>query len=109
MEETEKNIKLYVPSNVKTRLEFFKGFGVKELIMAIIVMVALLPISFIIFKLKESYLIPVLVEFIGVALTVVGTTKDDNNLCVVDQIKYMIQFSGMQKTYKYEYFDKWRD
>jgi len=108
LEETDTNIKLYIPSNVKTRLEFFNGFGVKELTIAVIVMIAILPISFAIFKLKGGYLTPVLLEFIGVAMAVVGTTKDNNNLCVVDQIKYMIKFADMQKVYKYEYYDKWR-
>ena len=39
--------KLYIPTNVKTRLEFFKGFGVKELVSTIIVAVCLIPISII--------------------------------------------------------------
>lgn len=104
----EKDFKLYIPSNVKTRLEFFKGFGIKELIISAIVLVALLPISFLVYKLKNNYLIPVLIEFIGVAIAVICTTKDDNNLCVVDQIKYMLEFVKMQKKYEYRYFDKWR-
>ena len=85
MEEKNDNYRLYIPMNVKTRLEFFKGFGVKELISTIVVLILLLPVSFIIFKIKNSYLLPVVIEFIGVAGTVIMTTKDDNNLCVVNQ------------------------
>ena len=44
----ENEYKLYIPSNVKTRMEFFKGYGVKELISTIIVFGCLLPISLII-------------------------------------------------------------
>ena len=51
---------------------------------------------------------PVLIEIIGIVATVVATTKDDNNLCVVNQIKYLIDFAKMQKTYEYKYYDKWR-
>ena len=101
--------KLYIPTNVKTRLEFFKGYGIKELISTVIVLVALLPISFIVYKLKDNFLLPVVIEFIGVAGTIIATTKDDNNLCVVSQIKYMIEFSKIQKQYRYKYYNKLRD
>ncbi|MEG2235147.1 MAG: hypothetical protein RR144_01715 [Clostridia bacterium] len=107
--ERSANLKLYIPSNVKTRLEFFKGFGMQELIVVIIVMIALLPISFIVYKINGGYLVPVLIEFIGVAGMVISSTKDDNNLCVIDQLKYMIEFVKMQKKYKYQYYDRWRE
>lgn len=101
--------KLYIPSNVKTRLEFLKGFGVKELVSTIIVAIILIPISIIAYYLgNKSYMIPVLIEIIGIVATIVATTKDENNLCVVNQIKYMIDFAKMQKNYEYKYNDKWR-
>ncbi len=103
------NEKLYIPSNVKVRLEFFKGYGVKELIATGIVAVALIPISIIAYNLgNQNYLLPVLIEMFGVVATVVATTKDENNLCIVSQIKYMIDFAKSQKKYDYEYYDKWR-
>ena len=101
--------KLYIPSNVKVRMEFFKGYGVKELIITIIVAVALIPISIIAYYLgNQNYLIPVLIEMFGVVATIVATTKDENNLCIVNQIKHMIDFAKTQKKYEYEYYDKWR-
>lgn len=109
MNEHDNEYKLYIPTNVKTRLEFFKGYGVKELISTVIVLVALLPISFIVYKLKDNFLLPAVIEFIGVAGTIITTTKDDNNLCVVSQIKYIIDFSKIQKQYRYKYYNKWRD
>lgn len=105
----EKDYKLYIPSNVKTRLEFFKGYGVKELIITIIVVIALFPISFIVYKIKGSYLIPIVIEFVGIAGTIIAVTKDDNNLCVVDLIRFMFKFANTQKEYKYKYYNKWRD
>ena len=63
----ENDYKLYIPSNVKTRMEFFKGYGVKELISTVIVFACLLPISLIIYKLQDNFLLPVVIEFIGVA------------------------------------------
>ncbi len=102
-------IKLYIPTNVKTRLEFFRGYGVKELITTLIVAIGLIPASIIFYFVgNKNYLIPVLIEMIGVAGCVFATAKDENNLCIVNQIKYMIDFVKLQKIYEYEYYDKWR-
>ena len=109
LSNNEEEIKLYIPSNVKTRLEFFSGYGVKELISTIIVFAILLPVSITVYLIKKELLIPIIIEFIGIAGTVLATAKDKNNLCVVDQIKYMIEFSKEQKEFKYKYFDKWRN
>ena len=106
--DNENNYKLYIPSNVKTRIEFFKGYGVKELISTIIVFSCLLPISLIIYKLKGDLLLPVVIEFIGAAGTIIATAKDENNLCVTKQIGFLIDFNNMQKQYRYRYFNKWR-
>lgn len=106
--DNENDYKLYIPSNVKTRLEFGKGYGVKELISTGIVFLLLLPISLIVYKLKGSLLLPVVIEFIGVAGTIIATAKDENNLCVTRQIKFLIDFANTQKQYRYKYFNKWR-
>ena len=108
MNDDNDNYKLYIPTNVKTRLEFFKGYGVQELISTIIVFACLFPVSFILYKVKGNLLLPIIIEFIGVAGTILATTKDENNLCIVNQIKYMIDFAKLQKNYDYEYYDKWR-
>lgn len=107
MEDEE--TKLYIPSNVKVRMEFFKGYGVKEVIATLLVAVILIPVSIVAYYLgNKSYLLPVIIEMFGVVATVVATTKDENNLCIVNQIKYMIDFAKSQKKFDYEYYDKWR-
>jgi hypothetical protein len=103
----EKQNNLYIPANIKTRLEFFKGFGIKESVTTIIVVAFSLPIIYLIYLFKGT-LISVVCLFIIVAGTIIANTKDDNNLCVVDQLKFMIRKSKMQKVYKYKYIDKWR-
>lgn len=104
----ENEYKLYIPSNVKTRMEFFKGYGVKELIPTIIVFLCLFPICFLIYKIKGNLLLPVVIEFIGVSGTIISTYKDANNLCVTRQIKFLIEFAKTQKQFKFKYFNKWR-
>lgn len=109
MNNDETDFKLYVPTNVKTRLEFFNGFGISELITTVIVASIFLPISFIIYKIRGSFLIPIILEFLAIAGTVMMTTKDANNLCVVTQIKFMLNFSKMQKKFDYEYYNKLKE
>ena len=104
----DKNNELYIPANIKIRLEFFKGYGVKELVITLLVMAFSLPIVFIINSIN-GLLTAIIFLFIVTAGTVVSITKDENNLCVAKQIGYMIQNSKMQKKYKYVYYDKRRD
>lgn len=104
----EENNNLYIPANIRTRLEFFKGFGVKELITTILVVVFSLPIIFLIYKLKST-LAAIIVLLIIIATSVVVNVKDDNNLCVVEQVKFMIRNTKMQRKYEYKYFDKRRE
>lgn len=109
MNSEENNFKLYVPTNVKTRLEFFNGFGVSELITTVIVAGIILPFSFIIYKIKGNFLLPLIIEFLSIAGTIMMTTKDANNLCVVKQIKFMLEFGKIQKKFDYKYYNKLKD
>ncbi len=104
MEEKQNN--LYIPANIKTRLEIFNGFGMKELVTTIIVVTFSIPIIFMIYMLK-GILISVICFFMITAGTVIANTKDGNNLCMIDQIKFIIRKSRMQKLYEYRYKNKW--
>ncbi len=97
---------LYIPTNVKTKTEFFKGYGVKELVITIIVMASFLPIAFILNTLKGT-VIAVIFMFVLVAGTVIVVTRDDNNLSVAKQLKFMINSANSQKCFRYEYYNKW--
>ena len=109
MEDKKINMRLYIPSNVKTRFEFIRGFGVHELIVTTIVVAFLIGIALIIYSITNELIIPVLIVLLGGATMVIITTKDTNNLSVLDMIKNMLEFASMQKIYEYKYFDKWRD
>ena len=103
----EENNNLYIPANIRTRLEFFKGFGVKELVTTILVVAFSLPIIFTIYKF-QSTLAAIIVLLIIIATSVIVNIKDDNNMCVVEQVKFMIRSAKMQKKFEYRYFDKRR-
>ncbi len=109
MEDKNINTKLYIPSNVKTRFEFIRGFGIKELILTSIVVAFLIVIAFIINFITKDSIVPVLIVLLGTATMIIITAKDTNNLSVLDMIKNMIEFASMQKIYKYKYFGKWRE
>lgn len=109
MEDKNINTKLYIPSNVKTRFEFIRGYGIHELIVTTVVVAFLIGITLIIYSFTNDLLVPVLIVLLGTAAMIIITAKDNNNLSVLDMIKNMLEFAGMQKIYEYKYFDKWRD
>lgn len=108
MEDKNINTKLYIPSNVKTRFEFIRGFGINELIVTSIVVAFLIGIALVIYSITNELIVPVLIVLLGGAGMVIITAKDTNNLSVLDMIKNMFEFASMQKVYEYKYFDKWR-
>lgn len=108
MNEDKISTKLYIPTNVKTRFEFIRGFGIHELITTSIVVVILLFIAFIIYSFSQNLILSVLLVLIGTSTMIIISAKDTNNLSVLDMLKYMLEFTNMQKIYEYKYFDKWR-
>ena len=109
MNDEKINTKLYIPSNVKTRFEFIKGFGFKELTTTSIVVAFLLLIAFIFHSITNNLIIAVLIVLIGTSAMIIVSAKDTNNLSVLDMINNMLEFVNMQKLYEYKYFDKWRE
>lgn len=109
MNDEKISTKLYIPSNVKTRFEFIKGFGFKELTTTSIVVAFLLLIAFIVHSITNNLIIAVLIVLIGTSAMIIISAKDTNNLSVLDMINNMLEFVNMQKLYEYKYFDKWRE
>ncbi len=108
MNDDKINTKLYIPTNVKTRFEFIRGFGIHELITTSIVVVILLFIAFIMYSFSKNLIFSVLLVLIGTSTMIIISAKDTNNLSVLNMLKYMLEFTNMQKRYEYKYFDKWR-
>ena len=108
MDDKQTNTKFYIPTNVKTRFEFIRGFGINELIITSIVIVILVGIALIIYSITKQLIVPVLIVLLGGAAMVIATAKDSNNLSVLDMVKNMLEFASMQKIYEYKFFDKWR-
>ena len=74
-----KEDKVYVPKNVKKQLEFFRGFGVKELIITLIVGVLSIIPTILLYKYGHQAFALTLF-LVVVATTIMLVIKDDNNV-----------------------------
>jgi hypothetical protein len=104
----EHNTNLYIPVKIKTRFEFFDGFGVSELVPSLVVAVISAVIAAVVSGATESATTPILIVLISVAATAISLAKGANNLSVIDQIRQFVRFSRGQKLYKYRKYDEWR-
>ena len=100
---------LYIPVNIKTRFEFFDGFGVTELIPTVIAALISAFIAFVVHSITGGAIIPVLIVLVTIAASVMAFAKGENNLSVVDHTKYILRFLREQRKYSYFYTDEWSD
>ena len=99
---------LYIPINIKTRQEYFEGYGQSELYKTIAAAAICGIFCAVLYSLTRSMAMCIVIFLSTVAASVMFLTKDRNNLSVLDQIIHMVRFSKSQKTYKYTYIDEWR-
>lgn len=96
-----KEDKVYVPKNVKKQLEFFRGFGIKELIITLIVgAVSIIPTIFLYKYWNQGLALTLFLVII--AITIMLVTKDDNNVSFLQQLKLVCKNILMQKNFKYK-------
>jgi len=92
--------KVYIPKNVKKELEFFRGFGVKELIITLIVgTISLTPT--ILLYINSQQAIAITLFLIIIATTIMLVTKNDSNVSFLHQLKFVCKNIFMQRNFKY--------
>lgn len=96
------NIKLEVPTNVKTRIEFFSGYGLRELKSTSIALLIAIPIGILINIVFRNLFISILAIFMIVSATVIFSIKDNHNQSVSIMIMHLIKFLKEQKIYQYK-------
>ena len=106
---THEKMALYIPVNIRTRFEFFDGFGFAELVPTLIITAVSGVIAFIVHLTAGGMITPMLIVLVTTATAVMCLAKSANNISVVDQIRHVIRFSREQQVYKYRYGDEWRD
>lgn len=107
MDETP--LTLYIPLGVKTEVEFFPGFGKKQMLQAAIGSMIFGLVAFLIWLITGSVSGTVVAVLAGIAGSVMMTAKDANNLSVVDQCVNMFRFAKSQKYYPYRYGEEWEE
>lgn len=105
MEQTS----LYIPVNIKTRFEFFDGYGVKELLPTVLAALVSGFFAFAVHAAAGGTILPVLMVLVTVAASVMALAKGENNMSVVDQAKCVLRFMRGQRKYAYYYTDEWGD
>jgi len=105
MEQTN----LYIPVNIKTRFEFFDGYGISELLPTIAAALASGVVAFIVHAATGGAILSVLLVLVTVAASVMALSKGENNTSVVDQTKCVLRFLREQRKYPYYYTDEWGD
>lgn len=103
----EKHITLYIPLGVKTEVEFFPGFGRKQMFQAAIGSMFFGLVAFLIWLVTGSVSGTVVTVLSGIAGSVMMTARDSTNLSVVDQCASMFRFMRSQKYYPYRYGEEW--
>ncbi len=100
MENTKK---LYIPRGLKLKSEIFNGFGKEELIKSIISSIVFGIIDIIIYLITKNTVISVVFILTTISGTILMLTKDYNNISVVDQVGFLLEYSLKQKNYMYKY------
>lgn len=105
MEEQKET--LYIPQGIKKEREYFTGYGMKEFKITMVSAIIALIIAFIIYMLTKIQIAAILSFMIIPSTTVLGVVKDESNISVVDQIRFLIEDSKSQKHYPYVAKDEW--
>ncbi|ODA42734.1 hypothetical protein [Desulfosporosinus sp. BG] len=106
MEDTKKT--LYIPVGIKTRPEYFDGFGKTELRQSTLICLLGGGMDILAFLFTQNISVCILAMFVIIAGSVMMCTKDQTNLSAVDQVKNMIHFARSQKNYPYVALDEWK-
>lgn len=111
MKDGEQNkYPLYMPSGLKLKKEYMRGFGNQELKATIIAGIIFFMVDGILFLCGiKSIGILFFVPLIGTSTVGMLFIKNDNNLSPVDLMKDMIFFSKSQKEYPYIAKNEWEN
>jgi len=105
MENTATN--LYIPVNIKTRFEFFDGFGVSELMPTLGATAVSGFMAFILHTFTGNTIAAILLILVSIAAAVMSLAKGDGNMSVVDQMGCVLRFMRAQRVYAYVYTERY--
>lgn len=92
---------LRIPKTIKTKTEFFVGYGIGELIKTLIITGITIAVAYIVYLIRQDTIVPVLMVIASATVSVVLFTKNSINFSLFDYIKNILKFQFSQKKYKY--------
>lgn len=102
------NQKLYIPSYVKAKQEYFPGFGKKELRITVFMSVFVLAFSVILWGLFQDMGAVVLSILIGISCAIGMNTRLEGNISIRTFIILFIYYMQEQQVFLYRYKNEWR-
>lgn len=98
---------LYIPMGVKSEPEWFPGFGRQQLSQAVIGSCISSILGLMLWLVTSSVPFAIVTLLTGISASVMMTTRDRNNLSVLDQVRFMLRFAKTQKLYPYRAMEEW--
>lgn len=108
MEKEYVKTTLYIPVGIKSKPEYFDGFGKDELKQAALICVVGGILDLVFFFITKNISVSIVAIMVVIAGSVMMCTKDRTNLSAIEQMKNMLHFAKSQKEYPYVALDEWK-
>ncbi|SHN87930.1 hypothetical protein [Desulfitobacterium chlororespirans] len=108
MEKENAKSTLYIPVGIKSKPEYFDGFGKDERKQAGLISLVGGVVDIVFFLVTGNISVSIVSMMVIAAGSVMMTIKDRTNLSAVDQMKNMLHYAKSQKEYPYVALDEWR-
>lgn len=108
MEKENRVETLYIPVGIKSKPEYFDGFGKDELKQAGLICFIGAVLDIVFFVITRNISVSIVSMMVIAAGSVMMTVKDRTNLSAIDQVKNMLHFAKSQKEYLYVALDEWK-
>ncbi|WP_018305483.1 hypothetical protein [Desulfitobacterium hafniense] len=108
MENQNSGNTLYIPVGLKSKPEYFDGFGKEERKQASLICLIGGVCDIVFFLVTTNISVTIVSMMVIGAGSVMMTIKDRTNLSAIDQIRNMLHFAKSQKEYPYVSLDEWK-
>ena len=100
---TRERVQLSIPVNLKTKTEFFDGYGLQEFLQNVVIACIGIIVALIFYLFSRNDFVSIIIAFIFVAGGFFLTVKDTFTLSLLDQFRIALKFRKTQKSYCYKY------
>lgn len=107
MEDEEFKKRVYIPNNLKLRLEIFNGYGKKELLITIISLIITSIFCYMLQKFFNNTNLSLIIGFTIMSIIIMGILKDKYNMCFFTYFKRLISYIFSQKEYSKKNIKRW--